>query len=290
MKEKKSMSNLANENADGGNAFSTLGQHGRAMSSRHRSLFVDEDGKPMTTTTAMPVAHSKLVSRHEVAERTTAFGFEKPLNWTFKAGQFLKVTLLDPSDAEGNTRTFSIASSPTEETLMVVTRMRDTLFKEELKTMPLGSAVEIEGPSGCLTLHSNVERTAVLLAAGIGITPFRSIITCASKEKLSRRFFLFYSNRRPEDAPFLDEMQAQEKENPNFKLVASMTEMANSHQSWRGEVGAIDREMLLRYLKGTVSPVYYIAGPPKAVEGFRTMLNEAGVTDNDIRLEEFAGY
>jgi NAD(P)H-flavin reductase len=53
------------------------------------------EGKLMTT--AAPVTLSKLVSRHEVAERTTAFRFEKPSNWTFKAGQFLEMTLLDPS-------------------------------------------------------------------------------------------------------------------------------------------------------------------------------------------------
>ena len=75
----------------------------------------------MATTKAAPVILSKLVSRQEVAERTIAFRFEKPSNWTFKAGQFLDMTLLDPAetDAEGNTRTFSIASAPYEETLMV---------------------------------------------------------------------------------------------------------------------------------------------------------------------------
>jgi ferredoxin-NADP reductase len=146
----------------------------------------------MTTTT--PVLLSKLVSRYEVAERTTAFRFEKPSSWIFKAGQYLDMTLLDPSetDAEGNTRTFSIASSPHEETLMVATRMRDTAFKRVLKTTPLGSAVKIEGPSGSLTLHNNVARTAVFVAGGIGITPFRSIVFRAAKEKLPHRIFLFW--------------------------------------------------------------------------------------------------
>ena len=89
----------------------------------------------MATTTTVPVTLSKLVSRHEVAERTTAFRFEKPSNWTFKAGQFLDMTLLNPSetDTEGNTRSFSIASAPHEETLMVATRMRDTAFKRVLE-------------------------------------------------------------------------------------------------------------------------------------------------------------
>ena len=110
----------------------------------------------------------KLLSRHEVAENTTAFRFEKPHNWTFKAGQCLDMTLLEPpeTDSEGNTRTLSIASGPHEETLMVATRMRDTAFKRVLGEMPLGSAVKIEGPSGDLTLHNNAARTAALVAGG----------------------------------------------------------------------------------------------------------------------------
>src|ERR1035441_528711 len=98
----------------------------------------------MTITPALPVTLSKLVSRQEVAERTIAFRFEKPTNWTFKAGQCLDMTLLDPSetDAEGNTRTFSIASAPHEDTLMVATRMRDTAFKRALKTQRPDCAAE----------------------------------------------------------------------------------------------------------------------------------------------------
>ena len=246
----------------------------------------------MIATTTSPVTLSKLVSRHEVAERTTAFRFEKPSNWTFEAGQSLDMTLCEPpeTDAEGNTRTFSMASGPDEDTLIVATRMRDTAFKRVLKTMPLGSAVKIEGPSGSLTLHNDVTRTAVFLAGGIGITPFRSMVRRAAKEKLTHRIVLFYSNRRPEDAPFLDELQALEKENPNYKLIASMTEMAKSHRSWHGEVGQIDREMLLRYLKDAASPIYYVAGPPEMVKGLHKTINGAGVDDDNIRTEEFAGY
>jgi ferredoxin-NADP reductase len=246
----------------------------------------------MSTGAASQVTLSKLLSRHAVAEGTAAFRFEKPSNWTFQAGQFLDMTLLDPSetDAEGNTRTFSIASRPHEPTLMVATRLRDTAFKRVLNTMPLGSAVKIDGPSGDLTLHNDVKRTAVFLAGGIGITPFRSIVFRAAKEKLAHRIFLFYSNRRPEDAPFLDELQALERENPNYKLVASMTEMSKSHQPWHGEAGLIDGAMLSRYLQGAVSPVYYIAGPPEMVKGLHAMIHETGVGDDDIRAEEFAGY
>lgn len=246
----------------------------------------------MTTTPAAPVTLSKLVSRHEVAERTTAFRFEKPSDWTFQAGQYLDMTLPDPpeTDAEGDTRTFSIASAPHEETLMVATRLRDTAFKRVLNAMPAGSAVKIEGPSGSLTLHDDVARTAVFLAGGIGITPFRSIVFHAAKAKLPHRVFLFYSNRRPEDAPFLDELEALEKMNPNYKLVATMTEMKKSHRPWQGETTPIDQKMLARHLKEARSPMYYIAGPPDMVKGLGLMLRESGIDPHDICSEEFAGY
>ena len=85
----------------------------------------------MSTAAASPGFMCKLKDRKEVAEGTMAFRFEKPSGWTFKAGQYLDMTLLDPSetDSEGNVRSFSIASAPHEETLMVATRMRDTAFK-----------------------------------------------------------------------------------------------------------------------------------------------------------------
>jgi ferredoxin-NADP reductase len=246
----------------------------------------------MSTSTVPPVTLVKLVSSHEIAESTTAFRFEKPPNWTFKAGQCLDMTLLDPpeTDAEGNTRTFSVASAPHEETLLVATRMRDTAFKRVLGKMPAGSEVKIEGPSGDLTLHNNSARTAVLVAGGIGITPFRSIAVRAAQEKLPHRIILFYSNRRPEDAAFVDELQALEKQNPNYRLVATMTEMAKSHKSWHGEAGLIDKEMLLKYVKGAVSPIYYVAGPPDMVKALHAAINEAGVDDDDIRVEDFFGY
>jgi ferredoxin-NADP reductase len=246
----------------------------------------------MSIAVASTSSMCKLKDRKEIAEGTMAFRFEKPSGWAFKAGQYLDMTLLDPSetDSEGNVRSFSIASAPQEETLMVATRMRETAFKRVLRAMPFGAAVKIEGPSGDLILQNDFARTAVFLAGGIGITPFRSIVHWAAKEKLPNRIVLFYSNRRPEDAPFLAELQRLEKANPNYRLIASMTEMEKSHRAWSGEIGLINQEMLGRHLKGAASPIYYIAGPPAMVKGLHEILSKAGISDNDIRAEEFAGY
>jgi len=150
--------------------------------------------------------------------------------------------------------------------------------------------VRLEGPFGDLKLHTNVKRTAVFLAGGIGITPFHSIVLDAARRKLPHRIFLFYSNRRPEDTAFLDELQALEKQNANYTFVGTMTEMEKSGHSWEGERGLISKEMLTKYLKGAASPIYYVAGPPAMVTGLHKMLQEAGINDDDIRKEEFTGY
>ena len=234
----------------------------------------------------------KLNQRETVAEGTLALYFEKPAGFAYKAGQFLELTLANPpeTDAEGNSRAFSIASAPSESHLMVATRMRDTAFKRVLGKLPLGAEVRIEGPFGNLILHNNTARAAVFLVGGIGITPFRSIVFRAAKDQLPHRLFLFYSNRRPEDAPFLGELQALRAENANYTLVDTMTGMERGSDSWKGETSRISKDMLIQYLGDLNGPVYYVAGPPAMVGAMQQMLNSAGVNDDDIRPEEFAGY
>ena len=60
----------------------------------------------------------KLKNKMELAEGTMGFYFEKPPGFQFKAGQFGDWTLIDPpeTDAEGNFRTFTIASAPPKKT------------------------------------------------------------------------------------------------------------------------------------------------------------------------------
>lgn len=233
-----------------------------------------------------------LIKREEIAEGTMAFHFGKTPDFQFRPGQTIDMTLLDPpeSDAEGNIRTFSIASAPFDGDLMIATRMRDTAFKRVLRKAELGLKVKVEGPSGSFVLHRNAEKAAVFLAGGIGITPFLSIIRHAGHDKLPHRLYLFDSNRRPEDAPFLELLSDAQKQNPNFHLIATMTEMDKSKREWKGETGFIDKAMLMKHLPALQGPIYYLAGPPGMVTAMRAMLTEAGADEDDIRTEEFAGY
>jgi ferredoxin-NADP reductase len=245
-----------------------------------------------TAAAKWPIFQAKLKSRNLVAERTMSFHFEKPVSFVFTAGQFIDMDLLSPSetDTEGNTRGFSVSSAPYEDTIMVTTRLRDTAFKRVLKTMPFETEVKIEGPFGDLRLHNDGKRAAVFLAGGIGITPFRSILLDAANRKMPHHIFLFFSNHRPEDAPFLDELQSLEKHNANYKFIGTMTGMEKSRLPWQGERGVINKEMLDKHLKDAASPIYYIVGPPGMVKGLHSMLQAAGIDDDDLRTEEFTGY
>lgn len=233
-----------------------------------------------------------LINRQEIAQGTMAFHFAKPPGFEFRAGQSIDMTLLNPpeTDEEGNTRAFSLASAPFDGDLMIATRLRDTAFKRTLRTAALGLQVKIEGPSGSFVLHRKTEKVAVFMAGGIGITPFLSIIRQATHDRALHQMFLFYSNRRPEDTPFLDLLAETTTKNPNFHFIPTMTELSKSQREWTGDKGFINKEMLFRHLPSLQGPIYYIAGPPAMVAAMRRVLTDAGVDEDDIRTEEFSGY
>jgi ferredoxin-NADP reductase len=232
-----------------------------------------------------------LIGRRIVAERTMEFRFAKPADWTYRAGQFVDVTLLDPpeTDAEGNTRGFSISSAPSEDDIMITTRLRDTAFKRVLQAMPLDTPARIEGPFGNLRLHG-ADRPAVILTGGIGITPFRSILLETIRAGgLPYCVVVLYANRRPQDAAFLDELRALAERDENLRFVPTMSGL-DAGDPWEGERGRIDASMLGRNLTDLTNPIYYLTGPPNMVHGLRTMLVDTGVNEDDIRTEEFTGY
>lgn len=233
-----------------------------------------------------------LKDRRDVAEGTTAFWFDTSgSDFTFEAGQNADFTLVDPpkTDAEGNTRTFSFASSPGHrDSFMIATRMRPTAFKDSLRSLPLGTAVRVAGPNGNMVLHEDAGRPAVLLAGGIGITPFRAMLEWATESKLPHRITLLYSNRTPAAAAFLGDLDSWASSNPNLRIVPTITESQDA--DWHGEKGRIDEAMLRRHVGDLGQPIYYLAGPPAAVMGLRKLLLEKSVRRDSIRLESFSGY
>jgi ferredoxin-NADP reductase len=234
----------------------------------------------------------RLKAREQLAHGTMAFHFEKPAGFSFKPGQAIDLILSDPAVAgtEGARHAFSIVSAPHEGELVVATRMRDSAFKNALAQLPVGGPAQVEGPFGSLTLHKKLDRPAVFVAGGIGITPFVSMLRDAATTARPQQLVLLYSNRRPEDSAFLSELQRLEGENRNFRLVATMTQMEESRLPWMGETGKVDEALLKRVAAELADPVYYVAGPPAMVAALRDTLERAGVDGDDIRSEEFYGY
>lgn len=237
-----------------------------------------------------------LKNKKQIAEGTWAFTFEKPAGFQFRAGQHVRMTLINPpeTDIEGNSRFLSVASTPQDTELVVAMRMRDTAFKRILGRMQVGEKVLIQVllgvPHGAFAIHDDATKPAVFIVGGIGIVPVYSMIKDATERKLSHKLFLFYSNRRPEDAPFLEELQNLAQQNPSFKLIATMTEAEKSAQSWQGETGLINRSMLTKYVDDLQSPVYYVAGLPEMTSAMKAMLKDSGVKEENIQAEEFTGF
>jgi ferredoxin-NADP reductase len=240
----------------------------------------------------MSTYETKLLVRDIVATDTMTFEFERPARFDFRAGQSIGITLIDTAltEAQGARHTFSIVSAPFEDKLAIATRMRDSPFKRALKQMMVGSKVRIEGPYGSMTLHKETRHAAVTIAGGIGITPFLSMARQAAHDQSPQYLLLIFSNRRPEDAPFLSELTQLERVNSNFRLVATMTQPAKSNIHWNGKTGPIDVALLHDVAGNLPDPLFYLAGSPMMVESMRETLADFGVAEHAIHSEEFYGY
>lgn len=235
---------------------------------------------------------TKLISHEHIAEDTMAFQFEKPAGFEFMAGQHMDLGLTaHPTSGDDNMiHTFSFTTAPHEDHLAIATRMRDSQYKNALKALLPGAELSFDGPFGNFLLHEKTARPAVMLVGGIGITPFISMIKDALHRNTGHTMYLFYSNRRPEDTAFLKELQALSLQHKNFILIPTMTDMDQSAKPWEGETERISKEMFDRYAPDRDDAVYYTAGPAGMVAAMRALLNESGVSNDDIRTEEFSGY
>jgi ferredoxin-NADP reductase len=151
---------------------------------------------------------ARLAKREKIADSTYAFTLEpREAPFAYRAGQTIDLTLprMSHPDPAGNKRTFSIANAPGYGGFLIATRVRGGGLKLGLVEAPLGSDLEVEGPYGNFTLP-NKPSDVVMLAGGIGITPFRAMVEDALERSLDHTLSLIHSSRTPEEAPFLEEL------------------------------------------------------------------------------------
>lgn len=227
--------------------------------------------------------------KKEIATDTLQVIFETNEAFSFKAGQYCFVTLINPPypDDRNNRRHFSIVNSPNQKGIVVIaTRVRETGFKKSLKELPIGSVVELGPIAGAFTLPQDALKPLIFIAGGIGITPFISMLRYVSEQKLPYKITLIYSNRDKNSAVFLEELQNFEKSIPDFKLVLTMT----ADNSWDKEKRKVDANFIREYLPDVNSYAYFVVGPPPMVEAVQKTLLESGVSLENIKIENFTGY
>src|SRR3989344_348529 len=185
----------------------------------------------------------KFLKKVQEADDVFSFYFERPSVFTFLPGQFLKLTLDIPQpDERGNSRFFSIASSPTEKDyLMITIRIDGSSFKKTLSSLPIETKLQISAPFGSFILKTEEKIPHIFLAGGIGITPFRSMIRYAADINISIPITLFTSFRTPESFIFQKELKEIESKHHWFKLAETVTQPENSKLKWLGNTGRIDQ-------------------------------------------------
>lgn len=240
----------------------------------------------------MSILPSRLIARETVADRTLACVIERPAGFTFRAGQYVDVTLPDPpfDDLLGSTRSLSLASAPHDPHLQVLMRLRDSAFKRAIAEMPLGSSVLVEGPADDLSIDTEGTRPLVFLAGGVGIAPFLAALREAAHAGRGLPATLFYSNRRPEDAAFLRELCELARRVPEFRCVPTMTRVAESPAGWAGETERLGVPLLERYLPSLRGPRYYLCGSTTFISALCQKIERAGVPSTDVRIEMYTGY
>jgi ferredoxin-NADP reductase len=234
---------------------------------------------------------AQIKEKREVAKGTLFVTFDLlGQEVDFQPGQYFFVTLPDVGyqDERGLRRHITVVTSPNERGVLgLCTRLRDSAFKRSLAELPVRADVDVEEPKGEFVLPKETDRPYVFIAGGIGITVFRSMLRYIAEEELPHRVTLVYSNRDQESAAFLDELSSLEGDNPNLRLVLTMTD----DPAWKGETRRIDADVLRDHLDGELdSYTYLVAGPPAMVEAMEKTLRDAPVPEEQVHPERYSGY
>lgn len=233
---------------------------------------------------------ASIKNKKEVAKGTLLVEFDtSPGEFKFEPGQYFFVSLIKPpyNDSKGERRHFTIVNSPNEEnTLSFATRIRDSAFKKSIAELPVGTVVEVGPIDGEFTLPKDKDKKYVFLAGGIGITPFVSMLRYIREERLNYDITLIYSNRDRESTAFLEELQEISRDNPNIKLILTMTE----DPDWVGERRKVNAGFMKEYLTGPETYYYMVAGTPGMVDAMKKVLKTAEVSGSNIKTENFPGY
>lgn len=183
-------------------------------------------------------------------------------------------------------RCFSMTSSPADEELRFATRITGK-FTDKLAGLRPGTSVKVRGPYGSFNIDPDFDRRIIMLAGGIGITPFMSMLRWAAKLKLRNPITLLYAGRSLEDMPFRAEIERLQRRNPRLQVafLVSDGETDKSHNIFNRR---IDDDLLAQVTDGRFDDfTFFVCGPREFTKTLEETLRKQGVDDNHLVIESF---
>lgn len=233
----------------------------------------------------------KLKEKKMLAPGIFEFIFSSGVKPDFKPGQYFEWTLpTKQTDNRGNRRFFTVASSPNED-LMIGVKVSEnsSSFKKELLSLDSKSQIVASSLAGDFTLPEDKNKKLVFIAGGIGVTPFRSILKNLLEKNEKRDIVLFYTSLSEKEFVFKDVLnEAQEK--LGVKVVYIITDEKSIPEKWRGEKGFINEDMLKKWAPDFRQRLFYLSGPNKMVDSYKSLLRRLGVSEKNIVTDYFPGY
>lgn len=232
-----------------------------------------------------------LKEKRQVAINTFEFIFQKPNNFSFIPGQYMEWTLKHSRpDNRGNRRYFSLSSNPQINEISISVKFNEpsSSFKKELSSMEKGDKIIASDISGDFILPKNLNKKIVFLAGGIGVAPFKSMISFCLEKNIKMDIICIYINRHLADIAFSDLFETARSN--GIKTIYSLTDLNNISANWQGEKGYITPQMIEKYIPDYKEREFYISGPNIMVYNSSKILSGMGIKSGQIIRDFFPGY
>ena len=179
-----------------------------------------------------------------------------------------------------------IATPPPRSTGIVPGQMSSYVF-----SLKPGDKVTVYGPFGEFFAR-DTSNEMIFIGGGAGMAPMRSHIFDQLKRINSKRKISFwYGARSLRECFYSDEYDSLEAENENFEWHLALSD-PQPEDNWNGLTGFIHNVLFEQYLKNHEAPEdceYYMCGPPMMNAACIKMLNDLGVENENILLDDFGG-
>lgn len=225
----------------------------------------------MTTATDL-VTRLTVLNKQNRSTNYSIVTLEKPANFAYDAGQCINVGLLDMPENEA--RVFSITSSPTEEVITLLVKHGFSEYKKRLLNLAPGDELVVSKPMGGFEL--GYRSPVVMVAGGMGIAPFRSIIKYLVDVKHKQKLMLIHLYPTKQ-SPFVRELNELQRRHKLLQFSALTDTKKRLH---------LHDFLLQEQVKvGPVNPIYYLSGPTEMIAHCQQTLEELGVDPKLIRIE-----